>query len=360
MLRAHIYRYKRPLKYWPLTKWTRWLVIVLIGLLFISGIAYAVNQGSSRQFVRLLLEQSFPFELFLLEGAPGYSQPERERLGEIRTQGLSLGTFLLTGVNISDPRTFFLSYFAPPPQGPAWLGWAYQPGDPEFEGPILEPDEQPPLVSEPDTSPVIPPAGNQKVLVGIYHTHNAESYAGDGGPERNQGKNGDIVAVGDTLTKALTKYGIGAVHSTQIHDGTDFMKAYSESGKTGSKLLKTYPTIKILLDIHRDGLPPGVSKSTVNIQEKQASQVLIVIGKKHPNWQANEKLAKELIAIGEQKYPGLFEPNISYAADARYNQHLSSGALLLEFGSQLNTAAEAKAAAEAVAVVLTEWLKAHP
>ncbi len=333
----------------------------MIGLisLFLSGLAYSVEQGTSRQLVNLLREQSFPFESLLLEGMPGYSQLERVRLDNMRRQGASIAMYLLTGVNIADARTFFLSYFAPPPQGPAWLGWAYKPDDPEFEGTLEPLPDSPNVVNPaPDPLPSPLPGGNKnQVLVGIFHTHNSESYAGDGGPDRQPGQNGDVVRVGEVLKNALQANGIGVVHSLTIHDNLDFMRAYSESVKTATKLLQDYPSIRILLDIHRDGLPAGVSKSTVRVNGKDVARVMIVIGKQNPHWQANESLAKQLIALGEKKYPGLFIPTITYAADARYNQHLSNGALLLEFGSQLNTLDEASGAAVAVADVLSEWLK---
>lgn len=340
-----------------MAQWGRGVLLLLAGLIFVSGIIYALESGSSRQLVRLLSQQSFPLEIFLLEGAPGYSQPERTRLDETRSNGLALGMFLLTGVNISDARTFFLSYFSPPPQGPAWLGWAYQPGDPEFEGPILEllPPQTPAKDQAEDRVPEL--MANGEVLVGIYHTHNAECYAGDGGPEHRTAENGDIVEVGAVLRKELERNGINAVHSTKIHDDQEFMKAYSESLQTATRLLEDYPSIKVLLDLHRDGLPPGVNKSTVTINGKEASRVMIVLGQKNPQWQENEKFARELIALGEEMYPGLFEPDINYAADARYNQHLSTGGLLLEIGSQLNTLAEAQATADAVADVLAEWFR---
>ena len=317
---------------------------------------YALDRGSSRQLVSLLMKQKFPLEIILLEGAAGLSQPERDRVEQTRTQGASLGMFMLTGVNMADARTFFLSYFSPPPQGPAWLGWAYHPDDPEQEGPILEPLDQNPK-SPSLVSPVHPDP--KKVLVGIYHTHNSESYSGDGGNEHESGINGDVVKVGAALAKALENKQIGAVHSERIHDAQDFMKAYSESVNTGKALLEDYPTIKMLLDIHRDGVPPGISKSTVNIGGREVSKVLIVIGKKNPDWEKNEAMARELIEIATKKYPGLFVPAISYASDARYNQHLSEGALLLEFGSQQNTLKEAEGTADLVADVLADWLRTH-
>ncbi|MDR3601648.1 MAG: stage II sporulation protein P [Desulfosporosinus sp.] len=364
MLREDFYqRQKKSFRIWKAREWARGLLLGLASMLVILGLVYAFKSGSSRQLIGFLAQQSFPFESVLLEGAPGYSQPERARVDLTRNQEAAVGMFLLTGVNVSDPRTFFLGYFSPPPQGPVWLGWAYNPNDPEFEGPILEPiasDAPKPDSNEVVTPPEAPLPGAKGIIVGIYNTHNSECYSGDGGPDRRQGENGDVVTVGETLKKALEKNGIGAAHSLQIHDAVDFMKAYSYSVKTATQMIKDYPNMKILLDVHRDGFPPGVPKRTVTVKGQTVSQVLVIIGKMNPHWQTNEKLAKELIALGEKKYPGLFSSNISYAADARYNQHLSDGGILLEFGSQNNTLSEANGAAEAVAEILADYLKAKP
>lgn len=352
---------------WPTSRWARGLIFSLLALLFLGLFGYALERGSSRQLVRLLVQQKFPFEAVVMEGIPGYSAPERPHLDQIRSQGVSLGMFLLTGVNLSDARTYFLSYFTPPPQGPAWIGWAYNPNDPEFEGfnsgLSLEPlpkdlGNSPAEQNQTPDNQAIP--GNNKVLIGIYHTHNAESYAGNGGPERRDGENGDVVTVGETLKKALDKDGVPTLHALQIHDAEDFMKAYSKSVVTATQLLKDNPSMKLLIDLHRDGLPPNVNKSTTTINGKEAGRVLVVIGQKNPHWKENEKIAQELINLGEKKYPGLFVPKMSYASDARYNQHLANGALLLEIGSQLNTLEEAKGASEALADVLAEWVKANP
>lgn len=370
MLREDYYqRQNRNFRMWRFKESFRAFLLGLVSILIVMGLVYALKSGSSRQIVSLLVQQSFPFESILMEGIPGYSQPERARLETTRSQGAAVGMFLLTGVNIADPRTFFLSYFSPPSQGPLWLSWAYNPKDPEFEGPILEPIENsapkpsgnavtpPPSGSTAATPPSVPIAGAKGIQVGIYNTHNSECYSGDGGPERREGENGDVVKVGETLKKALEQNGVGTVHSLQIHDAADFMKAYGSSVNTATQMVKDYPNLKVLIDVHRDGFPPGVPKSTVTVKGQQVSQVLVVIGKKNPHWQKNEALAKELMALGEKKYPGLFASNISYATDARYNQHLSDGGLLLEFGSQLNTLEEANGAAEAVAEILAEYLK---
>ncbi|AHF07879.1 stage II sporulation protein P [Desulfitobacterium metallireducens] len=352
--------------FWPTSRWARGIVFALLALLFLGLFAYALEQGSSRQLVRLLVQQEFPFEAVVMEGIPGYSASERPRLEQVRNQGVSLGTFLLTGVNMSDARTFFLSYFTPPPGGPAWIGWAYNPNDPEFEGfnsgPSLEPipqDQANNPAPQNQTPTPQPNLGKAEALVGIYHTHNAESYTGDGGPERQEGENGDVVTVGATLKNALDKKGIPTLHSLEIHDAVDFNHAYSKSVVTATQLLQDNPSLKLLIDLHRDGLPPNVSKATTTIKGKEVGKIMIVIGQKNPHWKKNLEISEELISLAEDKYPGLFDTQIRYASDARYNEHLADGALLFEIGSQLNTLEEADGAAEALADVLTDWIKAH-
>jgi len=358
LLREDFYhRQKKHFRLWRVREWARGFLLGLVSILIIMGLAYALKSGSSRELIGFLTKQSFPFDAIIMEGVPGYTQPERARLDLVRSQGAAVGMFLLTGVNIADPRTFFLGYFSPPPQGPVWLGWAYNPNDPEFEGPILEPIEPQKSNENPDPNSPMPKPGAKEIMVGIYNTHNSESYIGDGGLEHEFGENGDVVTVGETLKKSLGKNGIGAAHSLQIHDAVDFMKAYSKSVVTATQMTKDYPSMKVLIDVHRDGYPPGVPKRTITLKGKKASQVLVIIGKLNPHWQKNEALAKELMALAEKKYPGLFSPNITYATDARYNQHLSDGAVLLEFGSQFNTLEESNDSAEAVAEILADYLK---
>ncbi len=377
MLRENAYYRKKKLPLNLETFWLKGLGFIIFITLFMTGVVYSLENGAGSQFVSALSKWDFPMEMFLMEGSPGLSAPKRGYLEELRKQGMATGMFLMTGVNISDARTFFLGYYSSPPEGPQWLAWAYNPRDPEFEGTILEPIEKedtsgesgtaasPDPGTEPsgqnaqETETAAPDVGDKQVTVGIYHTHNSESYSGDGGSDRVSGKNGDVVTVGDTLAQVLNKDGIKVFHSKVIHDGTDFMKAYSSSINTATKMLKDYPGIKVLIDIHRDGFPSGADKVTTTINGKAACQIRFVIGQKNSHWKENEALAEELVAIGEKKFPGLFAKDFTYASDARYNQHLSNGALLLEFGSQLNTLEESNRAAEAVAEVLNEWLKTH-
>ncbi|NLI92430.1 MAG: stage II sporulation protein P [Peptococcaceae bacterium] len=309
------------------------------------------HDSSARYLIGLLSEKSIPLEMVLLEGAPGLSQPQREYINQVRYSAAGLGMYLLTGVNISDPRTYFLAFYAPPKEGLPWIGWTYHPNDPEMEGSILEPLDNP-FYSEP-----APVTSEHDVLVGVYHTHNAESYAGDGGKDRvNGGENGNVVELGKLLVDVMNKNGIPAYHSATVNDKI-YINAYDYSYQTAKKILQEHPTIRLLLDVHRDGLPTQVGKSSVTINNKETAKVMIVIGQKNPNWEKNNQIANKILAIGEEKYPGLFFPKIRYASEARYNQHLTNGALLFEIGSQLNTPEEAKAAVEPLVQVLKAYLQ---
>lgn len=332
-------------------KWVRMLAVLLFMAIFLAFVIYSVSNDTSGYLVRVLSQKSFPFEIVLLEGMPGFSSPERVRLDNVRYQAVGLGMFLLTGVNISDARTYFLSYYAPPREGPAWLGWAYYPHDPEMEGPILEPLEEPFI----DVEPV--PAGSDDVIVGIYHTHNGENYAGNEGLDRTApGENGDVVKVGEALAQALNEKGVKTVHYDTVNDEI-YAKSYENSYETAKNMLEEYPTIQVLLDVHRDGLPPGVGKSTIKIGTKEAGKILVVLGQKNPHWEKNRELAEKIIEAGNQKYPGLIFNKVRYASQARYNQHLSNGALLLEIGSQLNTVEEVMESVEPLAEVLKVCLE---
>ncbi len=292
-------------------------------------------------------QQGFSRQFLLLEGMPYLGRANQDLLHTTRTRFLTLSFYVLTRVDITDPRTFFSVQLPVPGVDPLRLA-AYNPADPEQEGPIIE------VVEEPAPKPV--PSATGPARVAIYNSHNSESYQGDGGSGHDSGSNGEIVQVAAALAADLEKDGLPVVESKTIHDMPKLELAYSQSVKTASQLIRDNPKLQTIIDVHRDGLPQGKSKRVVYVDGKPASPVLIVLGTKHANWQKNEQFAKELVSKANAKYPGLFLP-IYYATDARYNQHLHPHALLLEFGDQYNTTAEAENAAQAVAEILAEMIK---
>ncbi len=206
----------------------------------------------------------------------------------------------------------------------------------------------------------------------IYHTHATESfeeydskYYDIRGNWRSTDNNKNMIAVGDALEKALKAKGIGVIHDYTHHDYPSYNGSYSRSAETVKKYLKEYPTIKVALDLHRDGIEREnheIVKSKAEINGEKASQVMVVCAcdENHqvlPYWEENFRFGMDITTALESRYKGLTRP--LYLCNARYNMDLSQGLLILEFGTNANTVEEAKITANAVGEVLGDLLKSY-
>lgn len=203
---------------------------------------------------------------------------------------------------------------------------------------------------------------NNSPQVLIMHTHTTESYmqkeadffTEDDTPRTtDQSKN--MVKIGQIIAKKLNDAGIKTIHATEVHDYPEYTGSYSRSAETVNKYLKKYPSIKIVLDLHRDSVSAGEgnkAKLVTEINGKKAAQVMLVMGsqsgsiKNHPKWQENLKLALKIQQNLEVNYPTLARPLLLMSKS--YNQPLSTGSVLIEFGTEANTLAEASYSAELV------------
>ena len=186
-------------------------------------------------------------------------------------------------------------------------------------------------------------------LVLIYHTHTTESYepsdrtyydASFGSRTTDPEKN--VVAVGERICAELEAAGIPYIHDTLLHDYVSYNAAYDSSRAAVKELLKKYPSIKIALDIHRDGLQreDGTRLAPVaEISGREAAQVMIISGCDDgslglPEYIKNFHFACALQQRLESSFPGLTRPILF---DYRhYNQDLTTGSLLIEVGSHGN------------------------
>jgi stage II sporulation protein P len=235
------------------------------------------------------------------------------------------------------------------------------------------PINYPPLVKEPPTQPLRQlPTGERKISsstkpsILVYHTHTSESYLPVSGKDHLFNEKGDIVKVGEYLQKILEeKYGIKTIHCDQIHDQYPFRESYQRSQQTLHKYLKEYPSLKILLDVHRDATP-GL-KPTCNIKGVEVATVMMVVGSDkmglaHPNWKRNYEFATKINNCLNQYYPGL--SNGIIISDARYNQHLSDRAIIIEFGNQNSKLEQVYRSveqfAEILAIVIQQELSSAP
>ncbi len=188
----------------------------------------------------------------------------------------------------------------------------------------------------------------------IFHTHTTESYLlADTGnfyedyETRSMENSMNMVRVGDEICKVLELNGIGYIHDTNIYDES-YNGAYSRSRVTVEKYLKEYPSIKIVLDVHRDAIyysDTSHCKPTAEINGRKAAQIMIITGAEEgyitdfPHWEDNLKFALCFQKTAEEIFPGLMKP--LYFCQRKYNMDTAKCSLLLEIGTDANTLDEA-------------------
>ena len=201
----------------------------------------------------------------------------------------------------------------------------------------------------------------------IYHTQSQETLS-----DSREGETEDtIVGVGNYLTDILEKnYGYKVIHVTDAFDimggELDRSKAYDYARSSIEKVLEENPTVEVVIDLHRDGVPDDRHLVT-EINGKQTAQILFYNGLSYtvnqgavsylPNPYIEDNLAFsfQLEYQAAQYYPQFYRG--IYLAGLRYNLHLRPRALLLEAGAQTNTVEEVRNAMEPFADILNRVLK---
>jgi stage II sporulation protein P len=202
----------------------------------------------------------------------------------------------------------------------------------------------------------------------IYHTHATESYTPtadmdctSGYSWRNTDKAQNMVAVGKTMTDTLNRLGYNTIQDTTLHDYPSYNGSYDLSEETVKKYLEKYPSIKIVLDVHRDAVERNGSliNPVITSQGIKYAQIMIISGCDNgymnmPNYRENLKFATNLQNQLAKDTPGLVRPILF---DYRnYNQQLSTGSILVEIGTHGSTLQQAKNSAEAFAISLANML----
>ena len=214
----------------------------------------------------------------------------------------------------------------------------------------------------------LPEEGPQVLIV---HTHGSEAYTPDGtdtyvatGECRTTDTEKSVVRVGDEIAKVLTEMGLTVVHDTALYDYPEYNGAYDRSLAAVESWLEQYPTIQVVLDVHRDALIGSdgtVYKPITTINGEKCAQVMLVMGSNalydHPGWLENLALAVQVQKEMNTLWPTLARP--IGLRENRYNQQTAPGAMLVEVGSHGNTLQEALAAARmfarALGAVLLEY-----
>ena len=195
----------------------------------------------------------------------------------------------------------------------------------------------------------------------ILHTHATESYTKNGedyeesAHYRTRDTHYNMVQIGARLTQALEAAGIGVIHDTTLHDYPSYTGSYNNSRKAVEDYLEAYPSIELVLDLHRDAALDAKGRQMVTRAEVNgavSAQLMLVVGTnasglKHPNWKENMALAAKLHVTLEKAHEGIARP-ICFRAE-RFNQDLHPGMLLIEVGSAGNTQQQAFLATDCLA-----------
>lgn len=205
----------------------------------------------------------------------------------------------------------------------------------------------------------------------IMHTHATESYTmadGDDYTESDESRTTDenfnMIRVGEEMKQIFEEQGFSVVHDKTTYDYPGYNGSYGRSLAGVQDYLDKYPSIQMVLDVHRDALIDGegnVYSKTTTIDGEEVAQVMLVVGTDdggltHPDWRDNYTLALKL--QGAMLTIDKTLPRPIDLRSQRFNQHLRPGSLLVEVGTSGNTLRQALAGArlfaEATAMELKE------
>ena len=187
----------------------------------------------------------------------------------------------------------------------------------------------------------------------IVHTHGSEAYSMSDGdvyeesdPYRTTDCTHNIVRVGEEMATVFRAYGFQVIHDTTLFDYPAYNGAYDRSKAAVEQWLAQYPTIKVVLDVHRDALVGSdgeIYKMVSTEAGQKVAQVMMVLGTDtkaaHPRWKDNMAFALVLQRNLVRGYASLVRPTV--LRTSRYNQQLCPGSILVEVGGHGNTLSEA-------------------
>ena len=196
----------------------------------------------------------------------------------------------------------------------------------------------------------------------IIHSHPQESYIAS----KNESK-GNVVEVGSELEKILeANYKVSVLHLDG--DGNqDLINAYDRIESRVQKVLKEYPSIEVIIDIHRD---IAIEPTEVMIDNKSVAKINIINGismdsdvgtigslveYNNPYITENLSLSTQVKYASEKIAPNLIDNII--IQKYRYSLHMLPKSLMINVGNNMDTIEAAKNALQPFSDILAEVLK---
>ncbi len=212
-------------------------------------------------------------------------------------------------------------------------------------------------------------------LVLVIHTHATECYSeqsqsyatadinGNYGfydsetETRSSDTSKNMIAVGEVFAEVLSNEGIGVIQCRTLNDLNDYNNAYKNAREKIEEYIKKFPSIKYIVDIHRDSLQSenGTKTKTFATEIEDCAQVMFVNGTVFDDWENNLALALKIKKVMDEEYPSLSRP--IYLRQSKYNLDMTKASLLLEVGTCANTLEEAKKGARLSAECFAKVIK---
>ena len=195
----------------------------------------------------------------------------------------------------------------------------------------------------------------------ILHTHGSEAYTMPKGQEyvstgtcRTADASVNMIRVGDEIAAALSSYGISVLHDRVLYDDPAYDGAYERAADAIRGYLEKYPTLSFVLDVHRDAIEDraGHQYKVITREDPHCAQISFVMGSNNDHWLENVKLAVAVQQKLTDMSPTLMRPLT--LRNSNYNQHLTTGSMLVEIGAAGNSLDEALRAARLFAAGLAQ------
>lgn len=211
----------------------------------------------------------------------------------------------------------------------------------------------------------------------IYHTHTWEAYEMTEETQytltetwRTKDERYNMVRIGEELTRSLTQLGFEVVHDRTAFEPPTLSSAYTRSLAMLEERLGAGEQYDYILDVHRDAYS-GTYNGANSIQSdgKSLAYVMMLVGKgtgatnsgfdERPDWPKNLDLAQRITDSMNAQVEGVSrEVKIK---TGRFNQHVSTGALLIEVGNNRNTLEEALGSCDVIARAIAQvYAQDHP
>ena len=210
-------------------------------------------------------------------------------------------------------------------------------------------------------------SGEPTVL--IIHTHTTESYTKAPGENytessafRTLDEGYNMLSIGDELARLLTDGGITVIHDREFYDYPSYNGSYTRARAAIEGWLAEYPSIRLVLDLHRDasGDPNNQLRTAVTVDGADHARLMLVMGTNasglsHPQWQENLAVGLKLQAVLEQVTPGITRP--MSLRSQRFNQDLTAGSMIVEVGAAGDSHQEAVRAMAVLAEAILRLAK---